>query len=113
MRRLRQKLSSIFSTQKSSAGPTGVGERQLRAGVRALATHDHPAARRPAAQLEAVADLGHPGALARFAVLAYRRTPCGFVELEDRPAQRLGQIEAHEEVDACGAQLVGELVRRR
>ena len=39
------------------AVPVVVGERQLRAGVRALAPDDHPRALRPAGQVEVLGDL--------------------------------------------------------
>ena len=59
----------------------------------------------------AVGDLGDPGALAGLAVLADRGPPGRFGQAEDRRADRLGEVEAHQEADARGAQLVGELVR--
>src|SRR5947209_2610503 len=64
----------------------------------------------PGVQLQAVGDLGHPRALALVAVLANRRPPRRFWEREDRIADGLGQIEAPQEVDARGAQLVGQVV---
>jgi hypothetical protein len=87
-----------------------VGEGQLGAGVRALAAHDHPRSVGPCAELEVVGELGHPGTLARLAVLADRRPPRRFGQTEDRLANALGEVKAHQEVDARGAQLVGELV---
>ena len=65
-----------------------VGEGQLRAGVRALAAHDHARALGPAGEVEAVGDLGDPGAVARLAVLADRRPPRRFGQPEDRLAHR-------------------------
>jgi hypothetical protein len=52
-----------------------VGEAQRRAGVWALAAHDHAGAFGPAGQRQPVGDLGNPSALADLAVLADRRAP--------------------------------------
>ena len=79
-------------------------------GCEALATHDHARSVGPCAQVQAVGELGHPGALAGLAVLADRRPPREFREVEDRLADALGEVKAHHEADARGAQLVGELV---
>jgi hypothetical protein len=85
-------------------------EAELYARVRALATHDYAGARGPRGEVEMVGELGHPGALALLAVLADRRPPRGLREAGDRLADALGEIEAHQQADASGAQLVGELV---
>ena len=52
------------------AVPVDVGERQLRAGVRALAAHDHARALGPVIEVEHVRDLGDLRAIALLAVLA-------------------------------------------
>ena len=51
-----------------------VGERQLRAGVRALTPHDQPGSLRPGGELDAVGDLGDLAVLALGSVLVKRRT---------------------------------------
>jgi hypothetical protein len=79
--------------------------------VRALAAHDHAGAVGPARRLQGVGDLGHPRALPGPAILADRRPPRRFGQREDRLADRLGEVEAHHEADARGAQLVAEFVR--
>ena len=90
-----------------------VGEGQLRAGVRALAAHDHPAARGPAGQIQAIGDLGHPRALALGAVLADRRTPCvlgqaertvsRIVSVRSNPVRKLMLAARSSSVNACVA----------
>ena len=62
----------LVGQDRLEAVPVVVGEGQLRAGVRALAAHDHARPGRPAGQVQAVGDLGDPGAVvvARLAVLA-------------------------------------------
>ncbi len=55
-----------------------IGEAQLRAGMRALATDDDAGPLGPATERQAVTDLGHPGALAPPAVLADGRAPRRF-----------------------------------
>jgi hypothetical protein len=52
-------------------------------------------------------------ALSSLAVLADHRALRRFGQGEDRHADALGEVIAHEEVDLGGAQLIGELVSRR
>ena len=77
-----------------------VGERQLRAGGRALATNDHPRALRPAREVQA----GERGDLpvgASGAVLIHGADPVPGGDLEDRGAHRLGEVVADGEPDVC------------
>ena len=78
-----------FEVGELAAGPAGagvggergqpvavaVGQAQLRAGVRALAAHDHPHPGRPAGQVEQPGDLDDRGAGAGFAVGVVGRLP--------------------------------------
>ena len=52
-----------------------VGEAQLRAGMRALAPHDHPRPGRPGAQVKMLGDLGDLPVLALAAVGGERADP--------------------------------------
>jgi len=62
-------IAGLVCEDRLEAMPVVVGERELRAGVRALASEDHPRARRPAAQVEVLGDLAHLAVVARVAVL--------------------------------------------
>jgi hypothetical protein len=57
------------------AGPIDIAERQLRAGVRALAAHQHARARRPAADVQLFGELADVPVGALAGVLIDRRDP--------------------------------------
>jgi hypothetical protein len=61
--------AGLVGEDRLEAMPVGVGERQLRYGVRALAPDDHPRALRPAGQLEVLGDLADLPVGPRVAVL--------------------------------------------
>jgi hypothetical protein len=92
------------------AMPVMVGERELRAGVRALAPDDHPRALGPAAQIEELGDLAHLPVGAIRPVLIDRRDPGALWDLEDRGADGLGQVIADRELDLTLAAPVQQLV---
>ena len=48
----------LVGEDRLEAMPVQIGERQLRAGVRALAAHQHPRPRRPAREVKLLGDLG-------------------------------------------------------
>ena len=77
--------------------PSWSVKRQLRAGVRALAAHDQPRALRASGQIDAVGDLGDLAVARAAAVLVERRDPRLLGDLEDRGADRLGQLVADRE----------------
>ena len=72
--------------------PSWSVKRQLRAGVRALAAHDHPRAVRPAGQVERGGDLGDRRRSRALAVLAERRPPGALARAEDRA--RTGSVRS-------------------
>ena len=88
-----------------------VEDRELRAGVRPFAAADQPRSRGPGGQVEAVGQLRDPGAVAVLAFCVDRLQPLGFRDLEDRGADRLGQLVADREADPGVAAVGGERVR--
>src|SRR5215212_9532740 len=88
-----------------------VGERQLRAGVRALAPHDQPGSLGPGGQIDAGGDLGDLAVGALGAVLVERRNPSVLGNFEDRGADRLGQLVADRKAQVGLAAVVDEAVR--
>ena len=88
-----------------------VGEAQLRAGMRALPTNDHPGISGPGGQVEQVGDLGDLPVLARLPVLVERRLPGILGQGEDRRPDGLSEVKPDREADArvttCVEQLVG------
>lgn len=57
------------------AVPVGIGERQLRAGMRAFLAQDQPRVGRPGRQIPQIGGLADPGAFADATVGADRRIP--------------------------------------
>ncbi len=80
-------------------------------GVGALAADDHPRAGGPAGQVHGAGQLGDLAVVAQPAVGVERRGPCVLGQGENRPADRLGQIEADREgnarVAAAGQEAMG------
>ena len=92
--------------------PVGIGEPQLRAGMRALLAQDQSGPGRPFRQVHQIGGLGHPGAVADAAVGLHRRIPpIGGVEGVDRVADpsvdRAAQREPHRGVAARGGEPMG------
>jgi hypothetical protein len=81
-------LAGVVGQDRLEAVPVGVGERELRPGMRALLADDHPAPRRPRVQVEVVGDLAHLPVRSLLAVLIEGRFPVGVGDLEDRRADR-------------------------
>src|SRR3954467_10624908 len=77
-----QILAGLSGDKALEAVPVDVGERELGAGVRALAADDQTGPLRPAVQRDMAGQLGHPRALARLVVTVDRGPP-----------RRLGQGE--------------------
>jgi hypothetical protein len=93
--RSRRRCRSLRSGQLPAAGvggeagdppPVTFDRPQLRAGVRHFAAGDDVGARRPSGQVQQPGQLGHVGALARFAVAVVGRGPCRLRE----PVQGVG-----------------------
>jgi len=73
--------------------PAGVGEPQLRAGVRAFLADDHPHARRPGRQVQHAGDLGDPRARAHLAFAVVGRSLRSRGDLADGIVDLLGDGE--------------------
>jgi hypothetical protein len=84
-----------------------VGERQLRAGVGALAADEHPRSGRPGRQVELVGDLAD---LSVGTLAVDRRDPALIGDLKDRRADGLGQVIADREPDPCLPRPVQQLM---
>lgn len=94
------------------AVPVEVSERELRAGVRALAPADQPGPIRPVGEVDLASQFGHPRAVARLAALADRRPPGGFLERKQGFAHRFGELVAKREPDPRLPAGVGEIMAR-
>jgi len=96
--------------ERGHSQPVGIGEPQLRSGMRAFLTQDQPGSGRPAAQVHQVGGFGDPGAVTDGAAVLDRRIPAvggvedfhrilhagihGVAEGEPHPprAARLGEV---------------------
>jgi len=91
------------------AQPVGVGEPQLRAGVRAFLAQDQPGPGRPTARVDEIGGFGDPGAVADAAAGIDRRIPAvGGVQDFDRVADPGVDGVAEGETHPGGAAGVGE-----
>jgi hypothetical protein len=108
---VRDVLVGLVGEDRLEAVAVVVGEAQLRTGVRALPAHDHARALGPGAQLDAVGDLGDLAVVALAGVLIERRHPSICGDLEDRGADRLGQLVADREAQVRLAAVVDQAVR--
>jgi hypothetical protein len=84
-----------------------VGERQLRAGVGRLAPDDHPGTPRPGAEIDAVGELDDLSVLPHRPVLIQGRDPGVLWGLEDRGADRVGQLVAEGEPRIASLAVIG------
>ena len=103
----------LVGEDRLEAVPVVVGERQLRARVRTLATDNQPGPIGPGAEIEAVGDLDDFAVLAFGAVLVQRRDPVLIRGLKDCSADCLGQLVAEGEPQVPVVAVVGGLVSRR
>ena len=105
-------FSSVWSVRdRLEAVAVVVGEAQLRAGVRPLAPHDQPNALAPGRQVDPLGDLRHLAVVALGAVRVQRRDPRVLEDLEDRLADRLGQLVADREAHVALTAVVDQPVR--
>ena len=88
-----------------------VGERQLRAGVRALTPDDQPGALGPAGQIDVLGDLSDLAVLALASRPGRAREPKHARDFEDRGADRVGQVVAEREAQLPLTAVVGQVVR--
>jgi len=88
----------------------GVGERELGAGVRALAADEDAAAVRPSREVQAVGEFGDLAVVAGPAVGVDRGLPCRLGEREDRVTNGFGDVEPDGEPQAPVATELGQLV---
>ena len=82
-----QIVIGLIGDEALEAVPVDVGERELGAGVRALATDDQARALRPGVERDVAGQLGHPGALARAApsaLIAGRHAASGRARIASR-----------------------------
>ena len=85
---------SVWSVRIAlQAVPVDIGERELRAGMGALAADEHARPGGPAGQIEQVGDLTDLPVGPVAAVLIDRANPGVIGDLGDRAADRLGEIE--------------------
>ena len=84
-------VAVLVGEDRLEAVPVSVRERELRAGVGAFPTDDHPGAIWPA---DGRIELSNPGAVAWPVVGVDRRLPGALGDLEDPAAQRLVACEA-------------------
>jgi len=103
-------LAGLVGEDRLEAVTVVIGERELRARVRALAAHEHARPLWPAGQVEAVGDLCDLPVGARAAVLLDRANPVLSGDPQDRGTDRLGQVIADREADAPLPAPVQELV---
>src|SRR5271167_3173819 len=85
--------SSGVGRERGDPVPVGVGDLQLRAGVRAFLAHDYPHPRRPGLEIQQAGDVGDPRTLAELAVtvVGWRPTVARY------PRQRLsGRLNSTE-----------------
>jgi hypothetical protein len=94
----------LVGDEALEAMPVQIGERELRAGMRTLATADQPRPIRPIGKVDLAGQLGRPRPVTRLAVLAYRRPPRRFIQRQQRLADRLGELVAEREADRCSRQ---------
>ena len=85
-----------------------VKDLELRAGVGALPAHDQPRALGPGGEIDVLAQLGDPGALAHLASGVDRALPCRLGRLQDRLAHPLVDLVADREADAGVAAILRE-----
>ena len=105
-------LVGLVGEDRLEAVAVVVGERQLRAGVRALAAHDQPASPRGQADRSTLSVISATSPFSRSrAVLVERRNPGILGDLEDRGADRLGQLVADREAQVRLAAVVDQPVR--
>src|ERR1019366_9770060 len=102
-------LVGLVGEDRLEAVAVVVGERQLRAGMRALTPNDQPGTFGPACELEAVGDLDHLAVLTVGAVLVERRNPSLLWGLEDRLADGVGEVVAEREPHPSFSAVVGQL----
>jgi hypothetical protein len=103
-------LAGLVGEDRLKAVSVVVGEGELRAGVCALAAHDHPRALGPARQVQCRGDLDHLAVGARGAVLLDRRIPVLIGDLEDLGPDRVAQFVAHRIADSGLAAPVEQVV---
>ena len=103
-------LAGLVGEDGLEAVPVVVGEGQLRAGMRALATDQDPRARGPGLEVEPVGDLGDLPVGALAAVLIERTNPVLVRDVDDRGADGLGQVIADREPDPAVVRPVEQLV---
>ena len=91
--------AGVVGEDRLEAMPVVVGERELRAGVGALAPDDHPGPGRPGVEVQSRGDFCDLPVRALGAVLVKRRNPALVDDLCDRGADSLGQVIADRVTD--------------
>jgi hypothetical protein len=91
--------------------PVGVGDPQLRAGVRALPAHDHPHPGRPGSEVEQPGHLEHPGTVAGLAIAVIGALPGPLGHPGEGFGDGVGQGEPHRVRQPLGGEPVQQLVR--
>ena len=104
-------LVGLVGEDRLEAVAVMVGERELRAGVRALAPDDQSDPVAPGGQIDGVGDLRDLTVVAHGAVLVQRRNPGVLEDLEDRLPDRLGQLVADREAHVALTAVVDQPVR--
>lgn len=94
---LRDVLAGLVCEERLEAVAIMVGEGQLRTEVRALATHDRPAARRPSAQLEPIGELNTLAVASSGPIGVHGRDPVIRRGFQDLGMNLLGQLIADRE----------------
>jgi hypothetical protein len=102
--------AGLVGEDRLEAMPVMVGEGQLCAGVRSLAADQDARPGWPACGVEAVGDLCDLSIRALGAVLIKRRNPVLIRDLDDRGANRFGQVIADREPDPGLPRPVEQLV---
>lgn len=104
-------LSRAVGEDRLEAMAAGVGEGELRSGVRALPPDGQARALRPAREVDQVGGLGNLAVLALGAILGERGDPALIGDSGDPLAHRLGQVKADREADSALVRPVEEVVR--
>jgi hypothetical protein len=102
----RDVLVGLVGEDRLEAVAVVVGERELRAVVRALAGDDQPRSLRPGGQIDAVGDLYDVPVLALASVLVEHRNPGILEGFEDRRADRVGEVECDNETGRRAANAI-------